>query len=124
MEQTDIGFVAECEPWLLESRFFPSKIGGQPAWLNLKDLPTANQVKCRNCEKPCLFLCQIYAPDEDIPEAFHRTIFVFICKDEKCCKANDNGNLHVLRSQLPRENSFYPFDAPEERENWRPDLSK
>lgn len=28
----DLGFAEEQEAYLLESRFFPSKIGGAPAW--------------------------------------------------------------------------------------------
>lgn len=124
MGRIDIGFVEECESWRLESRFFPSKIGGKPAWLNLKELPTSKDVECDVCKKPCIFLCQIYAPYEEDTQAFHRIIYIFVCNDEACCRANDSSNLKVLRCQLPRENAFYPFEPPEERENWRNDISE
>lgn len=123
MDQIDIGFVEKCEPWKLESRFFPNKVGGKPAWLDLKDLPSAKHVECKICKNPCTFLCQIYAPYENNDNAFHRTIFIFICKNDTCCKSNENGNLQVLRSQLRRDNKFYPLEPPEEQENWRPDIS-
>ncbi|XP_058804606.1 programmed cell death protein 2 isoform X2 [Phymastichus coffea] len=118
----DIGFAEECEPWRLESRFFPSKIGGKPAWLDLQNIPNTEQLQCNYCKNPCIFLCQIYAPYEEDPKAFHRTIYVFICKNPDCCKENSNGNIKVLRSQLQRSNKFYPPDPPIEEKNWRTDI--
>ena len=123
MRRVDVGFVEVCEPWKLECRFFPSKIGGKPAWLDLKHIPDKDKVTCEYCEDPCIFLCQVYAPYED-DKAFHRTIYIFICKNSNCCRANQNGNLKVFRSQLRRINEFYPSDPPEEDKNWRTDISK
>lgn len=119
----DLGFAEKCESWLLESRFFPSKVGGKPAWLNLKDIPGEKDLRCEYCKEPCVFLCQIYAPYEESETAFHRTIYVFICKKPKCCKSNENGNLKVFRSQLPRANQFYPSEPPVEQTDWRTDIS-
>ncbi|KAJ8686696.1 hypothetical protein QAD02_022490 [Eretmocerus hayati] len=121
-DTTDIGFVEECDPWRLESRFFPSKVGGKPAWLSFKGVPDKEQLACDYCQDPCIFLCQVYAPYEESDDAFHRTIYIFICKNPACCKENCNGNLKVIRSQLGRVNEFYPSDPPIEEENWRPDL--
>lgn len=121
MGKVDIGFVESCEPWEVESRFFPSKIGGKPAWLDLKNLPEFSQIACDYCKSPCIFLCQIYAPYTE-EEAFHRTLFIFICRDQNCCKANQSGNLKVFRSQLQRINEYYPPTPPEENENWRNDI--
>ncbi|KAL7302574.1 hypothetical protein TKK_0005207 [Trichogramma kaykai] len=119
----DLGFAVECEePWLLESRFFPSKVGGKPAWLSLKNIPNSEKLACDYCKEPTVFLCQIYAPYEKNEKAFHRTIFVFICKNSSCCKDNSNGNLKIFRSQLERENEFYPAIPPVEECNWRTDL--
>lgn len=118
----ELGFVRKCEPWQLESRFFPSKAGGKPAWLDLKHLPDTTDLECEYCGNPCLFLCQIYAPYENDANAFHRTIYVFICKNANCFKPNRGGNLKVFRSQLSRNNIFYPAEAPLERENWRKDI--
>ena len=123
-DSIDLGFAEECEPWRLESRFFPSKIGGKPAWLNLKNIPDAKQLACDYCGEPCIFLCQVYAPYEEDSKAFHRILYLFVCKNPECCKENCNGNVKVLRSQLERENEFYPPDPPVEEENWRSDISK
>lgn len=123
MGKVDLGFVDECDDcWLLESRFFPSKVGGKPAWLDLKDIPDDKAVECDYCSEPCIFLCQIYAPYEDSHSAFHRTIFVFTCKNAECCRANENGNVKVLRSQLEKVNEFYPSEPPEEKQDWRCDI--
>ncbi|XP_033325956.2 zinc finger protein RP-8 [Megalopta genalis] len=119
----DLGFVEKCDAWRLECRFFPSKVGGKPAWLNLRDIPGEKDLRCEYCQEPCIFLCQIYAPYEDNETAFHRTIYVFICKKPECCKLNENGNLKVFRSQLPRTNEFYSSEPPVEEPDWRTDLN-
>ncbi|XP_076752195.1 zinc finger protein RP-8 [Xylocopa sonorina] len=119
----DLGFVQKCDSWLLESRFFPSKVGGKPAWLDLKNIPGEKDLQCDYCKEPCIFLCQIYAPYEDSEDAFHRTIFVFICKKAECSKLNENGNFKVFRSQLPRTNEFFPSEPPIEQSDWRTDIS-
>ncbi|XP_017891889.1 programmed cell death protein 2 [Ceratina calcarata] len=119
----DLGFVEKCESWLLESRFFPSKVGGKPAWLDLKNIPGEKDVQCEYCKEPCIFLCQIYAPYEENDDAFHRTIFIFICKKKECSKLNETGNLKVFRSQLPRINQFFPPEPPVEQRDWRTDIN-
>lgn len=123
VSKVDIGFVENCEKWKLSSRFFPSKVGGKPAWLNLDNIPGKEDIECEYCKDPCIFLCQVYAPYEDDPKAFHRTIFIFICKNSECCKLNKNGNLKALRSQLEKNNKFYPSEPPIESQEWRPDIS-
>lgn len=117
--RVEIGFLEKSESWKLESRFFPSKVGGRPAWLNLKDINV--DVACRQCSKPCVFLCQLYAPLTDRDETYHRTIFIFICRDPECCKQNDNRNFRVYRCQLGRENEFYSPEEPEDRADWCPE---
>lgn len=42
-----IGFLDKTDKWRLESRFFPSKVGGKPAWLDLKNLPPTEQLLCK-----------------------------------------------------------------------------
>lgn len=54
-----LGFAEEQDGWLLTSRFFPSKIGGTPAWLDLQNLPEAKELLCDYCNEPCIFLCQV-----------------------------------------------------------------
>ncbi|XP_050419695.1 programmed cell death protein 2 [Adelges cooleyi] len=95
----------------LTSRFFPSKVGGMPAWLDFKHIPDATEMTCSKCNVPLVFLCQLYAPIDE-PEfrgsCFHRTLFVFFCYD---CR-NDRTFL-VLRSQLRVQNEYYS-DVPAE----------
>lgn len=110
----DLGFVEKSECWRLLSHFFPSKVGGKPAWLAFKPLPTIEDVSCGICGKPCILLLQVYAPVEDVTTCFHRTMFIFVCKDADCCRYNANNNFVVLRSQLCRDNEFYPNVPPEE----------
>ena len=118
----DLGFVEKCEPWRLQSHFFPSKVGGKPAWLDMRQVPTAETVRCDVCGGPCIFLCQIYAPIEHQDDCFHRTLYLFLCPQAECCLPNENKNLKVLRCQLPRRNEFFSFNPPGESENWRPEV--
>lgn len=55
----DIGFLEERENWLLHPRFFPSKVGGKPAWLDLKYIPSSEELTCKICGDPLTFLCQV-----------------------------------------------------------------
>lgn len=54
-----LGFADEQEGWLLTNRFFPSKIGGRPAWLELENIPDPKELLCDYCNEPCVFLCQV-----------------------------------------------------------------
>lgn len=118
----DVGFIVNEPAWKLESRFFPSKVGGKPAWLDLINLPDPLQMKCGNCDNPCIFLCQVYCPISELDSCFHRTIFIFLCVDPLCSKPNSNCNFKVYRCQVPRKNEFYPYDPPTEEETWREDI--
>lgn len=55
----DLGFLDKCEPWLLTNKFFPSKVGGLPAWLDLDSIPSTEVLKCSGCSETMLFLCQV-----------------------------------------------------------------
>ena len=102
----ELGFVEEAEPCYFKSHYFPSKVGGKPAWLALENLPNGDQLTCRTCKKPSVFLLQVYAPFTEKESCFHRTVFVFICKNPDCCKKNDSSNLLVFRSQLSKKVTF------------------
>jgi len=111
----ELGFIEKAPAWRLRSKFFPSKVGGFPAWLALKDLPTSDELTCRKCWKPLAFLCQSYAPIHKKESCFHRTLFIFICRDPVCSSMNNADNMRVYRCQLKRDNEFYSFDpSPEE----------
>ncbi|XP_035685421.1 programmed cell death protein 2-like [Branchiostoma floridae] len=110
----DLGFVEETDSWRLLSRFFPSKVGGKPAWLALKSVPTACELDCGVCGKPTVFLLQVYSPRTDQTTCFHRTVFVFCCRNPPCHARNSATPFRVYRSQLPRQNDFYDFEPPDE----------
>lgn len=115
----ELGYAEEQDPWRLESHFFPSKIGGYPAWLNLSKIPAADGVKCGRCRKPCVFLMQVYAPDSQTEESFHRILYVFLCRNPECAVKDSAENFVVLRSQLPRKNDFFS-DQPIDPDFWDP----
>lgn len=117
----EIGYLEKSESWKLESRFFPSKVGGKPAWLDLKNISI--DLSCNQCSKPCIFLCQIYAPISTSDCSFHRMIYIFICKDPVCCKPNDNSNFKVYRCDLPQNNEFYVPEEPNDDPSWHPESS-
>ncbi len=106
----ELGFVEKVDdPSVLSSSFFPSKVGGKPAWLNLQDLPRPQSVSCKKCRFPLLFLLQVYAPlsDGENDCTFHRSIFLFMCKDPNCHQDDSSKCFRVLRCQLPKVNIFY-----------------
>jgi pre-rRNA-processing protein TSR4 len=112
----ELGFLEEGTPqWKLSSAFFPSKCGGIPSWLDLKDIPSLSELSCSGCKGPMRFLLQVYAPLGGI--SFHRTLFLFVCTEQKCCSPrNSNGNVRVIRCQLERGNEFYSFDPPNQND--------
>ncbi|XP_054165452.1 programmed cell death protein 2-like [Oppia nitens] len=107
MSFIDLGFIQPIgRRYKLKNKYFPSKVGGKPVFLELKSIPTSVDMKCPNCQQMLRFLLQIYAPIESKDSAFHRTLFVF------CCFNNNCNHFKVLRSQLPRINTYYSFDPP------------
>ena len=105
----ELGFLEECSsPEQLTSPFYPSKVGGKPSWLDPVHLPSSDQLICKECNKPCILLLQIYAPLSDEPDTYHRSIFVFMCLDTVCHKNHNAKPFRVLRSYLPQDNRYYP----------------
>jgi pre-rRNA-processing protein TSR4 len=92
---------------------FPSKLGGLPVWLYRRH-GVPQPLRCRCCDGVLAFFMQIYAPVSALEHAFHRTIFVFVCRVRGC--SGGTGSVRVLCGQLPRENPFYPFDAEQDNE--------
>lgn len=99
------------------------KVGGKPAWLDPRSLPTYDQLRC-SCGSPMALVLQVYSPlDDDEGEgkhaggtksnkAFHRSLYLFACRHGECI-AKGKG-LRVLRCQLPQHNDFYPASADED----------
>lgn len=111
------------------------KIGGAPSWLNPKEIPTGPPLRCSVCARRnaengkgetegtlLRFLTQIYSPadgETGNDDSFHRSLYVFCCPHPICSSAkNAHESIVILRNQLPRENSYYPFiSEPEEDED-------
>ncbi|KAI9315571.1 programmed cell death protein 2 [Dichotomocladium elegans] len=96
---------------------FPSKSGGKPAWLNPETILDVEQVTCGTCKEPMVLLLQLYTPEDHPEEAFHRTVYVFCCRNGACVKQDSMGSFKVFRSQLPRENPYYPSPEDDDSEN-------
>jgi pre-rRNA-processing protein TSR4 len=90
------------------------RVGGKPIWLNPLKIPAPTNVACKCCRSPMIFLLQIYCPLDDNDDAFHRSLYVFICKKKKCV---DGGSVKCFRCQLSRKNDFYPFSPIKEHES-------
>ncbi|KAJ2749815.1 hypothetical protein IWQ56_007153, partial [Coemansia nantahalensis] len=97
-EPPDSDFAAE---------LFPSKIGGQPRWLDPTRPLTADEVLCDECAAPMAMLMQLYAPEDEPADAFHRMLYVFICRRGACHRAAAKRCMRVLRAQLPERNAVY-----------------
>lgn len=58
--RVDLGFLEKSEkPWLLVNTYFPSKVGGRPAWLDVESIPSNEHLNCAECGKQSAFLCQV-----------------------------------------------------------------
>eukprot|EP00126_Sphaerothecum_destruens_P002387 Sdes_comp15827_c0_seq1m4904 len=104
----DLGFLSVAEnSKYLQSEYFPSKVGGIPAWLNPLTAPCHSDICCQICRQSMVFLLQIYAP-LSMEQCFHRSVFVFCCANGKCHFENDAAKIFkVFRNQLPAINQFY-----------------
>ncbi|XP_042523681.1 programmed cell death protein 2 isoform X1 [Dipodomys spectabilis] len=107
--RVELGFAEPAPAWRLRSEQFPSKVGGRPAWLGAAGLPGPGALSCPRCGRPLAFLLQVYAPLPGRPDAFHRGLFLFCCREPPCCSG-----LRVFRNQLPRKNEFYSYEPPSE----------
>ena len=63
---------------------------------------------------------QIYAPTDENPNAFHRTIYIFLSPDGSTLSSP--GAVKAFRCQLARKNLLYPFDPPKKEAKLPPAL--
>ncbi|GAV06557.1 hypothetical protein RvY_16523 [Ramazzottius varieornatus] len=108
----ELGYAEDSPAWKLHRRYFPSKIGGFPAWLDLHSLPLPSDLQCGSCSQPMSYLLQVYAAHDGDPAGFHRTTFVFVCRKSACMKPGNSPAVRVMRCCLPRNNSFYSSEPP------------
>ncbi|KAL0582630.1 hypothetical protein ABG067_007397 [Albugo candida] len=83
------------------------KVGGTPNWLHPHANPKDKHI-CNSCKTPLTFILQIYCPLDTEIDAFHRTLYMFFCRQRAC---NSTTRFKVFRSQLPRDNPFYTLDS-------------
>ena len=108
LEEVELGFAEEPDDCSrLTSAYFPSKVGGKPAWLDSTHLPVPEDLVCRRCGKPLIFLLQVYAPLDHQTHCYHRTLYVFCCREASCHSRNFTEPFIVLRCNLPQVNPFY-----------------
>ncbi|KAJ2160231.1 hypothetical protein GGF46_002440 [Coemansia sp. RSA 552] len=86
---------------------FPSKIGGKPRWLDPTCPLAADRVLCDECSRPMGMLMQLSAPEDEPADAFHRMLYVFICRNGACHQAGAQRCMRVFRSQLSEDNAIY-----------------
>ena len=70
-----------------KAEFTPSKIGGEPAWIDKNGLSDA-QLTCTECSTPYCFIGQIYSNVEHLPD-YHRMLYLFACISPQCIKRSD-----------------------------------
>ena len=105
VEEVELGFTEKPEdPKRLTSPYFPSKIGGKPAWLDPR-LPVPDVLVCKKCGKPLVFLLQVYAPIDHLIHCYHRTLYIFCCREPSCYTRKSTEPFLVLRCYLPQLNS-------------------
>ena len=98
------------------------QLGGRPSWLDPEHLPPKPLIctTCQNLDRPMMFLCQLYAPLDHLPQAFHRSFYVFGCpsctKTGAATSNSNGGGIRVLRVQLPEDNPYYPTEHEQEDE--------
>ena len=111
VDEVELGFTEKPEDTKrLTSPYFPSKIGGKPAWLD-PHLPVPDVLTCRKCGKPRVFLLQVYAPIDHLAHCYHRTLYVFCCREPSCHSRNFTEQFLVLRCNLPQLDSSYDSKA-------------
>ena len=88
---------------ITQAKCVPSKIGGTPAWIATKGIPSTN---CDKCKTPLCFIGQLYA-NLDALEEFHRMLYVFACVSEQCIgKPNC---VRVFRALVQDKNPMVKF---------------
>ena len=90
-----------CKAFVDDVELIPNKVGWQPVWLDPLLPLDPSLVECLKCSVPMPLLLQLYTPDDDQADAFHRVLYVFCCKKGSC------QSIRCFRSQLPEINATY-----------------
>ncbi|OWZ22165.1 Programmed cell death protein 2 [Phytophthora megakarya] len=117
--EVELGFVCDdpvsinatplhCEPdW---TKWDGGQVGGRPSWLipSTSCIPSTEHLQCDECKCPLSFLLQIYCPLDEEEDAFHRSLYVFVCRATGCSRQGDG---KTFRLQLPKDNAFYAAES-------------
>ena len=109
----ELGFVEDVEnPEELTCAYYPSKVGGRVAWLDVSRIPGVEILTCRKCGKTLIHLLQIQSsPSPSAQSDYHRALFLFVCPDFKCHSPGDSSSFLVLRCELDERNSRHGVDT-------------
>ncbi|KAI8868328.1 hypothetical protein GQ42DRAFT_125405, partial [Ramicandelaber brevisporus] len=92
-----------------EDLVFSNRVGGVPAWLDPSNPLTAEDVCCETCGVSMSLLLQMYAPEDEPEDAYHRVIYVFACRNGECHRKYWRGCFKVFRAQLAEQNDIYEY---------------
>ncbi|ORZ30265.1 programmed cell death protein 2, partial [Catenaria anguillulae PL171] len=107
-----LGFINPHATTPLAIHTFPTKIGGLPLHLNpTNPLPATT---CATCNDPLILLAQIYTAEDFPDEAYHRYIYLLVCRRGSCHKHDWRKCTRVLRTQLPLDNPWFATDPDTE----------
>ena len=83
LKEVVLGFIEKPKNKLiLTPEYTPSKVGGQPALLCDKSIPS---LWCKECGYKYSFLMQVYANlDDQQFNNYHRMLYIFLCLSDKC----------------------------------------
>ena len=101
--EIQLGFVEEGRNELFHEKDWATwdggKVGGKPVWLDYEHIPSTQDMQCKVCQETLLllvqvnvlpFFCeivifsQIYCPLDLVESAYHRSLYVFCCKNARC----------------------------------------
>ncbi|KAJ3374355.1 Programmed cell death protein 2 [Allomyces arbusculus] len=120
-----LGFVESTNPGdaPLTIEHFPTKIGGKPLWLNPRTPLDPAKLTCGACNAPMILLMQIYTAEDFPEEAYHRYLYLFVCRKGACHRGDRRLCARVFRAQLPLDNDFYETDPDTEETTIKPAYS-
>ncbi|OAV95855.1 hypothetical protein PTTG_04903 [Puccinia triticina 1-1 BBBD Race 1] len=110
-DRVELGFLQKVSR-PLDVRAITGKVGGRPIWLDPENPLDPSLTACPSCDSPMKFLMQLNAPDDAVPEAYFRTLYVFICPRFACLKrsldspsgsrSGSTSVVKVFRTQRPQ----------------------
>lgn len=104
-----LGFIENNDSQLFPNDVFGSYIGGFP--LAFSDIMKFEDIRCQICSQIMSLLIQLYAPEDDIQGAYHRKMYVYVCKNGKCHSSEYTKRVKVFRSQCAKDMDYKAVDT-------------